>query len=305
MSVKFQWAALNADAGWQGRLRERLESVLNDGVAFSAPSNVVGRFNVKDIYLGDEGPSCQILQVSKLSLLTQSQLLLHIKYKSNGYLVVTTHVQANPASVPTTATTTTAIAAVPAVTGTTSSANEQPHHEAMHVTNLGLNNSPDLSAALLPQSSAASHSFMPSPLSPLLATATNLARMTPTYRPLIVPLSLTLTDLALDAMAKITLTRRRRPSPKDSSSGIPSKEAWCQPDSPSSPLMYEALFNFSDYELHLVWLNDPLKSIHVSSSFDTLPKIQRQLQSDIETRLRSVLLHHLPLFLKDLPSLFS
>ena len=164
------------------------------------------------------------MQLVELSL-QKVQLLLEVSYRSNGYLVLTTQVQANPI---------TAGSPTPPTPGATSS----------------------------------------------MAVAA--------HRPLVVPMSLTMTDLHIYGILKLSIVRKQTQS-------HPSFVTVTSPVVSRTPL--GSGIETDEWQVSLTWINDPLKSITISSSFDALSKIKENLQNDIESRLREALTHDLPLFI--------
>ena len=161
--------------------------------------------------------------MSELTL-EKVQLLLEISYCSNGYLVLTTKVQANAGTSPT-------------------------------------------------------------PTTPSSTNSTAVAA----HRPLVVPMSLTMTDLNLYGILKLSIIRKQGTT-TGTADGVPAS-----PIVSRTPL--GSGMETSEFQVSLNWINDPLNSITISSSFDSLSKVKENLQNEIESRLREALMHDLPLFI--------
>lgn len=166
--------------------------------------------------------------------------MIECNYASNGYLVVTTKVQANP---------------------------------------IGSSNPSNFlfPFGISPFNEEMSHRS-PSPLiltSPT-GTPSTSTTMVAANRPLVVPMSLSITDIVVKGILKLTLTQKVKREIENTPKNF---------------------LNQLDYVVSLHWMNDPLQSVLVSSSFDSLPKVKENLQNDIESRIRSAILHDLPQFI--------
>ncbi|VVT44854.1 uncharacterized protein SAPINGB_P000556 [Magnusiomyces paraingens] len=95
MSFKFNWDSFTSDDDFYDRVRTLLSDALNRG---KMPNILADRIRVRELYLGDESPQLEILEVGDLAD-DRFRGIFKLTYAGNASITLTTKIRANPLQV--------------------------------------------------------------------------------------------------------------------------------------------------------------------------------------------------------------